>query len=157
MHCRNCGQVINEKAEICIHCKSKPLAGTKYCQECGGEPEPNVELCTKCGCRLMFMSAVTSVGTVLRTDFSGLTPYYQEEFKKMYDSNEAYKGKFNWAALLFGVLWALTKGVWLASVICFVACIVTGGLAGIIFWVIFGVRGNYMYYNAYVKNKQLPI
>jgi hypothetical protein len=92
-----------------------------------------------------------------QTDFSGLSQYYQDEFKKIYESGESYKGKWNWAAFFFGAIWALTKGVWLAPVICIVASIFTYSIAGIIYWFIFGARGNYMYYCAYVKKKQLPI
>src|ERR1700723_2192283 len=43
------------------------------------------------------------------TDLSDLPPYYQEEFKKILESGETYKGKLNWAAFLFGLLWAMTK------------------------------------------------
>jgi uncharacterized membrane protein YvbJ len=52
MYCRNCGEEINEKAEICVHCGVRPLAERKFCQECGAETKPNQELCTKCGVRL---------------------------------------------------------------------------------------------------------
>ncbi|MEO0076891.1 MAG: TM2 domain-containing protein [candidate division WOR-3 bacterium] len=52
MYCRNCGKEVAEKAEICISCGVKPLAGNKYCQNCGVEVNPNAEICVKCGVRL---------------------------------------------------------------------------------------------------------
>jgi RNA polymerase subunit RPABC4/transcription elongation factor Spt4 len=156
MYCRNCGNEVNEKAEICVNCGVRPLAGRNFCQECGVETKPNQEVCIKCGVRLKTLISITEDRTPLKIDFSGLSQYYQDEFKKIYESGESYKGKWNWAAFFFGAIWALTKGVWLAPVICIVASFIHS-IVGIIYWFIFGARGNYMYYCAYVKKKQLPI
>jgi RNA polymerase subunit RPABC4/transcription elongation factor Spt4 len=52
MYCRNCGKEVAEKAEICINCGAKPMAGAKYCQSCAAEVNPNAEICVKCGVRL---------------------------------------------------------------------------------------------------------
>ena len=87
-------------------------------------------------------------------DLKGLSPYYQEEFKKIWESGEVYKGKWNWAAFFFGGFWALTKGTWLSAVISLGLCFL-GGI-GIIYWFIFGFRGNYIYYTLHAKGKQLP-
>lgn len=89
-------------------------------------------------------------------DLKGLSPYYQEEFKKIWASGETYKGKWNWAAFFWGGFWALTKGAWLSAVIYFGAGILTGGLACMVYWFIFGIRGNYIYYTFHTKKKQLP-
>lgn len=35
--------------------------------------------------------------------------FYQEAFRKIYESNETYKGKWNWNAFLFSGAWALKK------------------------------------------------
>jgi RNA polymerase subunit RPABC4/transcription elongation factor Spt4 len=157
MYCRNCGKEVNEKAEICVNCGVRPLAEKKFCQECGVVTNPNQELCIKCGVRLKTLLSTTASGSPINTDFSSLPQYYQDEFKKIYGSNETYKGKWNWAAFCFGPIWALTKGVWLSSVIDIVASFVTSGVAGLIYWFIFAIRGNFMYYSAYVKNKQLIV
>ena len=85
----------------------------------------------------------------------GLSPYYQNEFSRIHESGETYKGKWNWAAFLFGGIWGLTKGAWLSALICFVVSIVTSGIGGIVFWLIYGARGNYIYYCARVKGKQM--
>lgn len=154
MYCRNCGKKINDKAEICVNCGVRPLAEKNFCQECGVETKPNQELCIKCGVRLM---ASADGGRPIKTDFSGLPECYQEEFKKIYESKGSYSGKWNWAAFWFGPIWALTKGLWLSPIICFVAAIFTYGIGGIIYGFIFGARGNYMYYSLYTKNEQLPV
>lgn len=94
--------------------------------------------------------------------FSGLPLYYQEEFGKIAASNETYKGKWNWAAFFFTGIWALTKGVWMAPLvwmlIFFGVVLVSCGI-GYVFapaiWIIFGLRGNYMYYCASQKNQQI--
>ncbi|MCL6560438.1 MAG: hypothetical protein K6U74_16930 [Firmicutes bacterium] len=157
MYCRNCGQEINENAEICTSCGVRPLMERNFCQECGVETKNNQELCVKCGVRLKCVQVSTEDGKPIYTDFSALDPYYQEEFTKILNSNEVYKGKWNWAAFFFGGIWALVKGVWLAALISFVAIPITGFLLAFVYPFIFGARGNYMYYCRYVKRKQLII
>jgi hypothetical protein len=49
MYCRNCGKEVAEKAEICISCGVKPMAGTKYCHNCAAEVNEKAEICIKCG------------------------------------------------------------------------------------------------------------
>lgn len=89
-------------------------------------------------------------------NLGGLSPYYQAEFQKIWDSGEAYKGQWNWAAFVFGALWGMTKSLWLSVAICLVAAILTAGLAGVVYWFIYGARGTYMYYSLHVYQKQLP-
>ncbi|HEV8440712.1 MAG TPA: zinc ribbon domain-containing protein [Methylomirabilota bacterium] len=143
MHCRNCGIELPPGAVACTRCGVRPLAGRKFCQECGAESRPAQEFCLRCGVRLV--------------DLSGLSEYYREEFQRIYESHEGYKGKWNWAALLFGAVWALTKGVWLAPLIALVGGLITHGLVLIVYWFVFAARGNYMYYMAHVKGKQIPV
>ena len=45
----------------------------------------------------------------------GLKPKYQEQFKKIYESNEEFKGDFNIMAFLFGVIWCFCDLVALLS------------------------------------------
>lgn len=166
MYCRVCGNLLNDKAVICTKCGCRPLNGKEYCQECGVETNERQEMCVKCGCMLhtstgqskSFLDSINNFSTqgeeVIDLDFSSLPEYYQREFKKIYESNETYKGKFNWAGFCFGAIWALTKGCWLSAVICFILSMITAGVAGVVYWFIFGFRGTYMYYCSYVKNKQ---
>lgn len=87
----------------------------------------------------------------------GLPEYYKKEFKQIYDSKESYKGKWNWDAFLWGPFWALSKGAWQSAVIALAICIFTGGAAYFLYWFVWGVRGNYIYYTLHVKKKQLPV
>jgi len=151
MHCRTCGAEVAENAEICLKCGVKPFTGVRFCQNCGAETIATQEICVKCGVRLRR-------GPVLRgmnSDFSFLDPYYQDEFGRIMESNEGYKGRWNWAAFFFGPIWALTKGVWLPPLIVLLLCWTI--VVPVCYWFIFGARGNYMYYCAHVKNKQIPV
>jgi hypothetical protein len=152
MYCRNCGAQIADVAEICVKCGVRPFAEKHFCQECGSETKSNQEICIKCGVRLK-----TSLGaeiSLASVNLESLGSYYQEEFKKIYESNEMYKGKWNWAAFFFTWIWALTKGLWLPAVIILALCFT--GIGAILYWFVFGIRGNYMYYSLIVKNKQIP-
>lgn len=168
MYCRVCGAAINDKAEICVKCGCRPLNGDEYCQECGSKTSEKQELCVKCGCRLKSMSSssgsfTSSIGSFvnstlegsgdLNLDFSSLPAYYQKEFKKIYDSNESYKGSFNVWGLLFGIFWALYHGLWLSAIVCFIVSCCTAGVGGVIYWFIYAFRGNYIYYCKYVKGQ----
>lgn len=53
MYCRECGNSINEKAEICTNCGVRPLNGDNYCQSCGEETKKEQEFCIKCGAKLI--------------------------------------------------------------------------------------------------------
>jgi hypothetical protein len=89
-------------------------------------------------------------------DYSNLDPYYRAEFDQIAETEEIYKGKWNWAAFIFGGIWALTKGLWLPALIAFGGAFFTGGVVGVIYWLVFGARGNYMYYSKIVKQKDIP-
>lgn len=156
IYCRNCGKEVDERAEYCMNCGIRPLAESNYCQACGVKMNPNQEICIKCGVRLKTIQ-LRNESSILKTNFDSLGEYYKEEFDEIYRSDETYKGKWNWAAFLFGPLWALTKGVWLAPIISIVASLFTGGIAAVVYWFIYGARGNYMYYCSNAKNKQIPI
>ena len=162
MHCRECGQEVNENTEICINCGVRPLNGTNFCQDCGVETSVKQELCTSCGVRLRVHTVSNSpFGNVkgsgsMNTDFSSpnLSEYYQEEFNKILKSNEEYKGKFNWASFFFGTIWALTKGAWLNALVAFLVVVFTNGLLGIPMSIYYGFRGNYIYYKVYTSGQQ---
>lgn len=67
-------------------------------------------------------------------------------------SGESYQGKWNWAAFLFCPIWALAKGLWVPALICLIGAAFTGGIVGVVYWFIFGARGNYMYYRKVTRN-----
>jgi hypothetical protein len=155
MFCRNCGKEVRENAEICVNCGVRPLAERGFCQECGVETKPNQELCIKCGCRLRTDVTAGGSGAPLKLNLAGLSPYYQKEFKKIWESQESYKGKWNWAAFLFGSIWAMTKGAWLGAIVGLVIGVLTAGIGFMIWWFVYGFRGNWMFYNVHVKSKQI--
>ncbi|MBU3189965.1 DUF2628 domain-containing protein [Clostridium bowmanii] len=85
---------------------------------------------------------------------------YQEEFRKIGESNETYKGKWNWSAFFFSWICGFTKGLWglslasLAVNILLTSMDVTWiGLGLSIYW---GIRGNYCYYNLEKNKTQFP-
>ena len=68
-------------------------------------------------------------------------------------SAERYQGKWNWAAFFFGGLWALSKGLWVPALIAIIGSFFTGGIVGLVYWIIFATRGNYMYYRKVARNE----
>lgn len=130
----------------------KPGGSLAPCPDCGREISRRAPVCPHCG---------APIGPTLSEpagrDFAGLPAYYREEFARIRDSREQYKGKWNWAAFLLGPLWGLLRGVWLPSLIGIVGAVFTFGIVGVVYWFVFGLRGNYFYYSAHVKGKQRPI
>jgi hypothetical protein len=95
-------------------------------------------------------------------DFSSYDAYYKEEFTKISESSESYKGKWNWYSFLFSWIWLFTKGAWAMALIILASIIVTYGS---VFYLILGIgwaiqcgrRGTWMYYNVKIKNKQMSL
>jgi hypothetical protein len=52
VHCRSCGNQLNDQAAICVSCGVPVNTGTAFCQNCGAQTDPNAEMCVKCGVRL---------------------------------------------------------------------------------------------------------
>ena len=166
MYCKHCGALLNERAEMCVNCGCRPLTGNRFCQHCGVSITDKQDMCVKCGCMLKNKGSFNktnildgiSIGNKndnqMDLDFSDLSPYYQKEFTKIYNSNEEYKGKFNGWAFFWGAVWGLTKGLWLPAIVAVVISILTAGVGGVVYWFIFAFRGNYMYYRSYVNGKQ---
>jgi len=88
---------------------------------------------------------------------SGLSEYYQNEFQKIRDSNEQYKGKWNWTACLLGPIWAFPKGLREIVVVYVLAILFTFGISVLAYAIIFGLRGNYFYYSKLMKGRVLII
>jgi hypothetical protein len=88
---------------------------------------------------------------------ASLSPYYQEEFRKIYESRGAYKGKWNWWAFLFGGFWLLYKRCWFTGVGAIAISSITVGLTIWLIWAILGFRGNYIYYQNYINDEMFSI
>jgi hypothetical protein len=150
--CNTCGTDADAEANFCPKCG---VAITRSaCRVCGTAQTPGVQFCSKCGASPATAKSNIALST---EDFAGFPAYYQQEFRKIKASGEAYKGTWNWAAFSFGGIWALTKGLWLPTLICFIGAVFTGGIVGVAYWFVFGARGNYMYYCKELKNRDLPI
>lgn len=158
-NCRNCRATLTPVAEFCGSCGSQnPTSALIRCASCGADVPVAQSFCSRCGTRNEYASAQTTSSaetqspspTVSSCSYSNLSlsAYYQDEFAKML-KDPRYEGKWNWAAFLFGGLWALTKGLWGPVLLCIGALVVTaplGGVPALLLWFYFGARGNSMYY-----------
>lgn len=146
-HCRHCGNEVNGNAEICVNCGRRPLTGNKFCQNCGNKTTDGQEICTNCGVRLQSINYSNKTSS-FSSNNDEVNGYYQTEFQKIKSSNEAYKGKWNWAAFFFGPLWAMYKGMWGLGLIGFAIGVILSQTVVIPFIVsiFFASRGNYSYY-----------
>jgi len=138
------------------------------CPKCGANIEPTVHSCQFCGHQVapqvnVYQSSPTygaplqSATRCVETDIPGfnmLTPYYQEEFRKIYESKEVYKGKFNGYAFFFNLFWGLSKGLWVSMILWMILSAFTMGVAGVIYYFYMGFRGNYLYYKLIAERKQ---
>ena len=52
MHCKNCGEAMNEEQAICIKCGTKKGKGEKFCEHCGKEVASEADICMSCGCKV---------------------------------------------------------------------------------------------------------
>lgn len=93
--------------------------------------------------------------------YNYLKAYYQNEFRRIDEGRGSYQGKWNWAAFLFSWIWAFTKGLWgigLAGM--FISIIISGmgfGFLNIVLWILFGLKGNYIYHNLIKTGNQFPV
>jgi len=188
-HCRNCGAKLFGRVSACSGCGFPPSTGSSFCDACGKPTLSGQVMCVECGSYLAGGAAVVgaavgagsaypgsaprAVSSGLRfsasalpkladtPDASGLSWYYQQEFRQIYESGEQYKGRFNWAAFWFSPSWLLFRNLPLVGIIMFFASIVltvaTAGVAAFLFlgyYVYVGFRGNYLRYAAMFKGAQ---
>jgi hypothetical protein len=168
--CRNGGSRMGTTMIVCNRCGTDADAGANFCPKCGAEitsytcracgavQQTGSLFCSKCGAS-QCQSPATSNSNPAASErkLAGFPAYYQQEFRQIKSSGEEYKGKWNWAAFCFGGIWALTKGLWLPTLICFIGAIFTGGIVGVAYWFVFGARGNYMYYCKEIKDRDIPV
>jgi hypothetical protein len=142
-----------------------------HCPECGTQQSSQAVACNKCSypiSKLNFNQTTTVALT--QNSFTGLDPYYQEQFEEIQKSNEEYRGKFNWYAFWFSWIWLLTKGAFGWAVIVFLANwlvplfltrivrgeigLILGLLAAIGIAITLAHNATKVYYNVRVKGKQ---
>ena len=184
MFCSECGAKVESPAQA-----SPADDVKIFCHNCGNEMRKDARFCTKCGSPVAADASVPTQAAVagnvpivyqsvlqqpnrqmgaminqsqeevLNLDFSGLDPYYQNEFKKIYESGETYKGSFNPYSFFFTWIWLLVKGMTMPAIVhalaCSIAALPTLGVSAIGSWVICATRGTWIYYNSYVKHKDV--
>lgn len=52
MFCRNCGNKMDDMADVCVACGSKRNKGKNYCPNCGEKTNAQADYCIKCGVKL---------------------------------------------------------------------------------------------------------
>jgi hypothetical protein len=146
----------------------------KKCSSCGASIDVNAMECKYCGETIGGQAQqyndpqnqpenIYTENTYSGDTFTGnayLKPYYKEEFAKISESKETYKGKWNWCAFFFTWIWAFTKGLWGLALLTLVVNIslvsVNISWISIIISVFLGLRGNYYYYNLQKNKTQFP-
>ncbi|MBI3793679.1 MAG: DUF2628 domain-containing protein [Nitrospinae bacterium] len=127
-----------------------------FCSSCGAVIKAAAEICPKCGVRQKSAPQAEDASKKALEQailgFSYLEPYYQIEFKKIFESKGTYKGKWNWAAFFFGPYWAFSKRLWVSGLIWLVIFLVIGaltaGLGAFISLFYYGMYGNSLYYKS---------
>ena len=49
MYCKNCGNVMDNKDNVCINCGTPAGQGNNYCHNCGNSVNPGAAVCMTCG------------------------------------------------------------------------------------------------------------
>ncbi len=47
--CRNCGNQMDDIANVCVRCGVQKGRGNYYCPNCGHQTAPDAAMCTQCG------------------------------------------------------------------------------------------------------------
>jgi hypothetical protein len=124
------------------------------CNACGAPLEDTGPVCRSCGAATSsVLQPKPNTGEIP----SDLPEYYRSEFQKIRDSNEQYKGKWNWAAFFLCPFWAFSKGLREVVVVYVVAILFTFGISVLGYAVILGLRGNYLYYSKLTKRRVVLI
>ncbi|MBE6094758.1 MAG: zinc-ribbon domain-containing protein [Schwartzia succinivorans] len=174
--CEQCGATLRPGVKFCPSCGNVVATSSHVPQTAAGNggamsapqsnmgirpiPQPNpTSLNTNPAGQYGIPQSVYGNSSNLNLNFSVLDPYYQNEFQKIYESGETYKGHFNIYAFMGCSIWALVKGATTSGIVTLVlsvpTAIFTFGLSLLLLPLLYGFRGTYIYYNAYVKNSQI--
>ena len=52
MHCKECGNKVNQMAAACMSCGTNPRLGSNFCSACGAQTNANQIVCVQCGTSL---------------------------------------------------------------------------------------------------------
>ena len=56
MYCKNCGNLMDPNAAICVRCGCAKGTGASYCHNCGNPTVPGAAVCTSCGTALQVVN-----------------------------------------------------------------------------------------------------
>ncbi len=143
---------------VCSKCGANMSAGDVACQFCGTQvavpSQPSQQQFQQPQPQPQYQQPTAKTVEQAIPGFAHLKPYYQHEFRKIFESNEIYKGKWNWASFFFGVLWCFSKSLWGSGILAIVLGSITVGGLFVIYPFYYGVRGNYLYYKLITTNQQ---
>jgi hypothetical protein len=130
----------------CPFCSEKIANDAIKCKHCGSVINQE-----KLSQTLHKMTGTTGQGS----NGDGLSEYYKNAFNKIDANNGTFTIIFNWAALLFGALWYLYKGMWAKGLLMILIGFILAGVPFFFFWIYCALAGTYDYYLLTVKKKQL--
>ncbi|MBE5928970.1 MAG: TM2 domain-containing protein [Lachnospiraceae bacterium] len=52
MYCKNCGNIMDPNAVVCVKCGVQKGNGANFCPNCGNSTLPNAAVCLNCGTNL---------------------------------------------------------------------------------------------------------
>ncbi|MCC3869727.1 DUF2628 domain-containing protein [Terrisporobacter mayombei] len=147
MLCKNCGFKYSKEDKFCPECGEKTYTNNKE------EEKIIISSYNRSSQEEYYRNGKTS--NSIYDEYANLRPYYQLEFTRIKDSDETYKGKFNFFPFLFSWIWMLTKKMYVGAVVYIIVVgVLTSyihGIFSLLFGTLMGFRANYMYYNYYTK------
>ncbi|MDE5854996.1 MAG: NINE protein [Ruminococcus sp.] len=60
MYCKNCGNAMDDKDNVCINCGTPAGQGNLYCRNCGTLINSGAVICVACGCAVNNKTVVTA-------------------------------------------------------------------------------------------------
>lgn len=170
VYCRSCGAPLFETVPACRGCGTPQGATSADAASAGnagsyagGDGGPSSGFGSngktyQIGSSKVALNASYFPKLTSAPDLSYEEPYYRDEFTRMYESGETYRGQFNWAALIFGPFWALARDLPMVGLGWLVASIIISTLTSGTLWpltlaynIYFGIKANYLRYTAKFK------
>ena len=98
MYCKNCGNALNEGAQVCLRCGVDVKKGNRFCANCGAEHDPAASVCLKCGVALKGGSGNSS------ETMSYIMALVKDSYKKSFTLSGRTSRKDFWYFYAFAVV-----------------------------------------------------
>lgn len=165
VYCRVCGSALFESNSVCGNCGTPrgetPGAGAGSASGAGPAGTPFSSQHWQVGRATIRISATGLAPLTAAPDMTYQDPYYRAEFQAIFGSQEQYRGRWNWAAFIFGPFWLLARDMPLLGALVIVAQIIltvlfhdAASMAILAYHIYLGLRGNYLRYVALYKRVQ---